>query len=135
MPPFFVTEATVRRAGEDEGWPFGVVERWKSPAQTRWTRERGDVWLAGGLWLGVSSTQKRLLEGELKCDQGSGAEEEGLEMLNGLQEGIGVRTVGRRLTFAKPAAQCIQAAAQALAQVVESFQSQGQAQGIGGALE
>lgn len=56
-------------------------------------------------------------------------------MLDGLQERIGLGTIGRGLAAAKQATKPIQAQTQSPAQVVERFQGKGQAQGMSGAFE
>lgn len=118
------------------GWPFGVVAALEARAGKEPAGECGDFFDGRGTVGRRPSTQKGLLEGELEFDQQSGgAGEERLKMLNGLEERIGLGTVGRGLAAAKQAAQGIDAAAQALAQVVESFQSEGQVQRMGSAFE
>lgn len=56
-------------------------------------------------------------------------------MLNGLEERIGLATIGRVVPLAQEGAQRIQTAAQTLAQVVKRFQRQRQSQAMGGALQ
>jgi hypothetical protein len=117
------------------GWPYGVVACLENAAGKGGALERGDFCSLKRLLCGGFSTRKRSLEGELKPDQAGIAGEEGLKVFNGLQERIGLGTFGRRLAAAQQAAKRVEAAAQALAEVVKSFQGEGQAQGMGGAFE
>jgi len=76
---------------------------------------------------GHSSTQERLLEGELKLRHRTGRRGEDLtQMLDSLAEGIGLRTGGRYLPATQNAAQFVQAPPQAGEQVIHRFQRQRQ---------
>ncbi len=68
---------------------------------------------------GPSSTQERLLEGELKLRHRTGRRGEDLtQMLDGVAEGIGLRTGGRFLPATQNAAQFVQASPQTGEQVI-----------------
>jgi hypothetical protein len=71
------------------------------------------------------STQKGLLKAQLKGTQNaSPLREQVLEVLNGLKQWIGLRTVGRGLMTAKQAAQFGHSPTQPLKQMVESLQAE-----------
>ena len=73
----------------------------------------------------IPLTQQRRLKGELEIDQGTEGSWEGqLEMLNGLQEWIGLRTFRGLLPSTQQAAHGIQSLAQTLEQMITGFQGQ-----------
>ena len=83
-----------------------------------------------------SSAQQRPLEGQLPFQQGTGAlGKDRLQMLDGLPERIGLRTLRRFLPTAQPTAHGIQSLAQAMAQMIASLQSQEGTHGLRRAFE
>ena len=81
-------------------------------------------------WSGHSA-QQRLLENELKLTDGANrAGEDGLQVLNGLEEWIVVRAVRWALSTAEANADGVESTPEASEQVIQRLQGQGQLESV-----
>jgi hypothetical protein len=111
-------------------WGDGIIvlsrERklsWKKPAVVIRQKPKPQ-WRPHG-----TSTEERLLKTKLKISRGTGTiGKDGLEMLEGLPQGIGVLAGRRGLFPTKPGAQHFQPPVQSAPQPVDRFQGKGHPQ-------